>query len=390
MKRLFCFDEGAAIKQLPFRRFVFLPGLLAACLILSCPVPAGAVSFHEMEITGQMDLSFAEQYSVDYYKEGYSLITIAGSEEYLLVPENLPVPEDLPDDVTVLRQPLESIYLGSSSAMDLFLHAGALADVSMTSTSEQNWTIPEIKEALENGEILYVGKYSAPDYEAIMANGCSLAVENTMIFHSPEIKEQLEKLGIPVLVERSSYETHPLGRVEWIRLYGLLTGKQEEADAFFRAGADQVKSLADQEEAGRTVAFFYITSSGEVNVRKPGDYISKMIEMAGGKYLLSDMEDETENALSTMNMQFESFYASAKEADILIYNSTVETELKSVDELIAKNPLFSEFKAVREGSVYCTKQNMFQQVSGTAEMITDLHTVICGEDGELTYLTKLE
>lgn len=59
------------------------------------------------------------------------------------------------------------------------------------------------------GKIAYAGKYSAPDYEKILSSDCGLAVESTMIYHTPEVKEQLERLGIPVLVERSSYEGHP-------------------------------------------------------------------------------------------------------------------------------------------------------------------------------------
>lgn len=51
------------------------------------------------------------------------------------------------------------------------------------------------------------------NYETIVSSSCELAVESTMIYHTPEVKEQLERLGIPVLVERSSYESHPLG--EW-------------------------------------------------------------------------------------------------------------------------------------------------------------------------------
>ena len=53
---------------------------------------------------------------------------------------------------------------------------------------------------------------------------CGLAIENTMISHTPEVKEQLEKFGIHVLVDYSSYEPEPLGRTEWVKLYGLLTG----------------------------------------------------------------------------------------------------------------------------------------------------------------------
>ena len=64
----------------------------------------------------------------------------------------------------------------------------------------------------------------------------------------------------------------------------------------------------NQKATGKTAAFFYITSNGSVNVRKTGDYVAKMIHLAGGIYVPQNMKDE-ENALSTMNMQMEAFYA---------------------------------------------------------------------------------
>ena len=87
--------------------------------------------------------------------------------------------------------------------------------------------------------IAYAGKYSAPDYEKILNSSCGLAVESTMIYHTPEVKEQLGRLGIPVLVERSSYENQSAW-AGWSgsSLYGLLTGQlRHEAEAVFRAEA---------------------------------------------------------------------------------------------------------------------------------------------------------
>ena len=78
--------------------------------------------------------------------------------------------------------------------------------------------------------MLYAGKYSSPDYELLVSKKCSLAIENSMILHSPEVKEMLEDFDIPVIIEYSSYETHPLGRVEWIKFFGALTGMEEEAE----------------------------------------------------------------------------------------------------------------------------------------------------------------
>lgn len=346
-----------------------------------------------LKIVGSMELNYAEQFSVDYCDDGLSVITI-GEDSFLLVPEGADIPEGT-DGYTILKQPLENMYVAATSAMDLIDAAGGLDKVEMISTDLEGWSLPNIREAIANEELAYIGKYSAPDYEILTEWECNLAIESTMIYHSPEVKEQLEALGIPVLVERSSYEAHPLGRMEWIKLYGLLLGKAEEAERFFNEEISEFEALdiADiSDDERKTAAFFYISSNGYVNIRKPGDYISQMIELAGGKYIFTAKElNVEENALSTMNIQLEAFYEKAKDADVLIYNSTVEGELDSTQQLLEKNAIFADFKAVKEGNVWCTGQNMFQQTTGAADMIIDLNRIFTGADEReaLTYLRRL-
>ncbi len=240
---------------------------------------------------------------------------------------------------------------------------------------------------------MYAGNYSAPDYEKILSENCGLAVENTMIYHNPEVKEQLEKLGIPVLVDHSSYEEEPLGRTEWVKLYGVLVGKEEEAEEAFRAQMEAFTSVSSGEVSNKSVAFFYITSNGEANVRNSLDYLPKMIEMAGGHYIFEDLKESGRDgnlASSTITMQMEQFYASAKEADYIVYNSAIEGELSSVEELIAKSSLLENFRAVQEGNVYCTTRNLYQSSMELGIMIQDIHRMLSGEEDDLTYLYKLK
>jgi len=91
-----------------------------------------------------------------------------------------------------------------------------------------------------------------------------------------------------------------------------------------------------------------------------------------------------------MNIQIETFYELAKDADILIYNSTIEGKLNSIQQLVDKYDILSDFKAVKDGNVWCTEQNMFQQTTGAADMIIDMnHIFTYGTDDSLTYLHKL-
>ena len=372
---------------------LFMASAAMTICAVSCGAPEnGQINFPELKKTGSMELEYAEQFSVDYYENELAVVTVGDDEQYIIVPENGDIPQDIPDSATVVRKPADNIYLAASSAMDLFGGIDAIDAVSLTATMEKDWSLPEIKDAMNSGDILYAGKYSAPDYELIIDKDCGLAIESTMIYHSPEIREQLEKMGIPVLVERSSYESHPLGRMEWIKLYGLLTGKEDEANSFFEEKTKAVDAFSVDENTGKTAAFFYITSNGLANIHKPGDYVSKMIELAGGENVFTAEELNVEdNSLSTMNIQFESFYDLAKDADLLIYNSTIDGGITSVDELIEKNSLLADFKAVRDGNVWCTEKNMFQQTTGAADMISDMHLIFTGSSDEApVYIYRLE
>ena len=354
----------------------FLKLIPAATLVLSgCGSKTEPANTESLVFSHHYQLDYAQQFTADCYEGGYTMVSIPDSgQKFLVVPQDAAEVDSLPADVTVLRQPVENIYLVSTSVMDLILHLDALDSVTLSGTKAEGWYLPEAKQAMEEGRIAYAGKYSAPDYEQILAANCSLAIQNTMILHTPEVKEQLEHFGIPVLVERSSYESGPLERMEWIKLYGILLGKEEQAEQVFAAQEAAIAPLLEQEPTGKSCAFFSLSSNNLATVRKGSDYVAKMIEMAGGTYVFSDLTDNG-NSLATMNLPLEDFYAGAKDADVLIYNSAIEGTIASVSQLTEKFPLLSEFKAVQSGQVWCTAQSLFQQSMELADLILDMNKV---------------
>ena len=370
---------------------VFLIIATLFCLV-SCGVSGGDSENETAEnFIGHMKLDYADQFSVDYISENISLITI-GEEKYILLPKGEDVPENYAENCTVIRECPENIYMASSSAMDFFSVLDELDSVKFTSTKSDDWTIEDVREKIDSGDIEYIGKYSAPDYERLVSENCGIAVENTMIYHKPEVKEQIENLGIPVIIERSSYESHPLGRLEWVKLYGLLTGNFDRAENFFNEKISQLDNIEVPNDNDRkTVAFFYISSNGYVNIRKSGDYISRSIEMAGGKYVFTaDDLNTDENALSTMNIEFEAFCRKAKDADIIIYNGTVDGGVDSIEQLVEKSGVLGEFKAVKNGEVWCTQDDMFQQTSCSADIIYEMNRIFSGQTEQLEFFRRLE
>ena len=326
------------------------------------------------EPVDSMRLDFATQFSVLYLEGGYKLLSFADSGRILLVPEGAEAPEKLDEDVKVLYQPVKRIYLAATSAMCLFNSLERLDAISLSGTKEDGWYIPEAREAMAEGRIVYAGKYSQPDYELITATGCPLAVESTMIGHASDIKDQLEQLGVVVLIDQSSNEPHPLGRAEWIKLYGALLNEEEKADSIFREQADYLNAVSDNEPSGKTVAFFYVSSTGRIIARKSGDYVCKMISLAGGEYIFDDIGDSTLRT-TTVTLEPEFFYSEAKDADIIIYNATTTEEISSLSQMLEKCELLKDFKAVKNGDVWCTHKNMYQESTALGEMINSLYRI---------------
>lgn len=372
------------------KRFALL--LIFAMLLsglFGCAEEAGEIN-DDIEFIGSLELSYAKNFSIDYCEGGCSLLTLNGTSRFLLVPKDGVIPEALPEDVAILNTPIHNIYLAATSAMSLFDALDALGSIALSGSRAENWYNDNARAAMNAGSIIYAGKYSEPDYELMVNSGCSLAIESTMIEHTPEVKKKLNDLGIPVLIDYSSSENHPLGRTEWIKLYGALLGREEAAQSLFAQQIAYMNEASANTPTGRTVAFFHISSSGSAVVRRTGDYVTKMIELAGGTYVFTDLASAGSGA-STITLEMEKFYTEAKNADIIIYNGTIGGEVGSLSELLEKSSLLRDFTAVKNGMVWATGKNLFQETTQLGLMIRDISLILNGKEAEgLSFLYRLE
>ena len=359
----------------------------------SAEMGANIADFHDTDLgngwqpTGSLELSSAKNFTVDEYEGGYRLICIASGERFLVVPEDASVPDGLAEGIAVIQLPLDDVYLVSSSVACLVDAIGAMDAVAVSGIEADDCSVESLRAAMEAGDVAFGGKYNMPDYELITDRGCTLAIENTMVNHAPEVREKLQALGVTVLTEQSSRESSALGRLEWIKLFGVIFDREDEAKAVFEEQARSVEAVASEASTGKTVAFFYVNSNGAAVVRSSGDYVPQMIELAGGRYIFDDIGGSS----STVTLEMEQFYLTAKDADCIVYNRTIDGSVSSIEDLVAKNPLLEQFAAVRNGDVWTTNQDMYQQMTNTAAIVADLHAMLAGDKGaRFTYLTKLD
>ena len=116
--------------------------------------------------------------------------------------------------------------------------------------------------------------------------------------------------------------------------------------------------------------------------------MAQLIELAGGAYVFDDLPGSSGSA--TVTLEMEEFYARAKDADVIVYNGTIDGGVTSLAQLVEKNPLLAQFKAVQNGAVWCCDQNMYQQMIATGAIISDLHAAFVDDpDWTPTYLYRL-
>lgn len=326
-------------------------------------------------------------------------------------------------ELTVLQQPLTTTYVAASAVMAPLCDLGAVRQIRFSGLREEGWYVDEARAAMKEGTMLFAGKYSEPDYETLLREGCDLALESTMIYRAPEVTEKLNALGIPVYIDYSSYEPHVLGRLEWVRVYGALFGHEERAQQWYASESDRIraiqkdaeksieksetiiskdsknKSSATQVSSGSagtdtiadqrpTVVYFYVNASGQIQVRQPNDYIPELLELAGACYLAPDMSRLSGSRKSNVTVSLEDFYSSCKDADYLIYSATLDRPLSSIQELLGKNALFADFKAVKEGHVYTTDKDFYQLSDRMADFAEDVSRMLQGQ-GDMHFLKQV-
>lgn len=341
----------------------------------------------ELEYISTDENDYATCFRIHRYEDGFVIISVDDGRNYLLVPESKEAPKDLSPDIIPIKKP-ERIYLAASGVMCHFDSLSAVDNILMSGTEKDDWYIDSAKKAMEDGTLIYGGKYSAPDYEQIVMKDVDLAIESTMILHVPKVQEQLEKLGVPVFIDRSSYEAEPLGRSEWIKVYGVLTGEEDAAKEAFLQQEKSVTDLNLSNVLGKKVAVFALNSNHQIVTRKSGDYFAKMVKMGGGEYL-APMES-TENDASSMTISIEAFYEYASDADILIYNATIENIPTSLDELRESDAIFPEIKAIREGKVWYTEKSLYQSADKSGTIIENLYEIISQGKEDTEFFRKLK
>lgn len=314
---------------------------------------------------GDNIMRYAEYLRIENRK-GYRLVTVLGPDgkvaaRYAVVSrsESLQTrsgqgqpdisPEE--DDAIVIMTPVKSLVITSEIYYRALSELGG-QDMVRGVADARYFKHPEVREGIASGRIADVGTAEMPVAERVV----QLRPELMMLemFEGMQTAD-LSRYGVNYLKVTDSMEPTPLGRAEWIKLFGLLAGKEQEADSIFASVEEKYTGLAA--EAGkrecRPVVILDKMYQGVWYMASGESYMARMIADAGGDYPWSDTKGTGSRAMS-----LEEVYVKAKDADIWLIRNHGKLSVKSLED---EDSRYGSFSAVRRGDVYVsdTSESMF-------------------------------
>lgn len=280
---------------------------------------------------------------------GYTMVEIKNPwkessvlQSYIIVPRDTDLPDNIPNGC-IIRTPLKKVLVYSS------VHANAIKELGYISSVKgvcdaQYFTLPEINEGVKNGSIENVGSSMSPIIEKI------IALSPDAIILSPYQNsnyEELTRLGIPIIQCADYMEATPLGRAEWIKLFGLLYNQEEKADSIYNSVTqsynDLAKLAANEQIKPKILSENIINGTWYV----PGgeSYMAKLFTDAGGRYAWSEV-----NTTGSIPLDMPRVLEKAHDADVWLIKSFDSTF--SYSKLKAQNVLNAEFKAFKEQNIF--------------------------------------
>jgi iron complex transport system substrate-binding protein len=269
---------------------------------------------------------------------------------YYLVPHNMQLPDTISES-HVVRVPVRRIVCMSTthtamlSALD---EAGIIVGVSGTGLVYDSL----ILDAVFSGTIPDVGYESNLDKELIVSLKPDLLMAYGVGASSAEYLRKLTEMGVKVMYNADYLEEHPLARCEWIKVFGLLTGREAKADSLYREVSAAYLSLADEVRAAVKDHPYVLLGAPWEDVwyiSPSNSYIGRLISDAGGRYLFDDLTEH-----NSVPYAVEAVFRRATEADMWLNPGTAESlnDIAVSDHRMAKLPVFES------GSIWNNRNRM--------------------------------
>lgn len=255
----------------------------------------------------------------------------------------------------------------------------------------------QLSRRIANGVVQEVGSGSSFNLERLLTVNPELVILSAIGPDDPTVK-RLESIGVPVIPLADWREHSPLGRAEWIKLFGELLGKEQEANRVFEPRASrylELESMVAEETAGsRPRVLTNAPWQGSWPVPAGESYVARLLEAAGGEYLWAERK-----GTGSLFLDLEAVLGRGAEADVWI---NLNYGWKNRSDALETDPRLAAFRAFRTNAMYHHNRrvresgaNDFWESGATrpdlvlSDLIRILHPGLL-PDHQLVYYKRLE
>jgi iron complex transport system substrate-binding protein len=329
--------------------------VLALFIFTSC----GGKTVSDKNAIKVQGIEYAKHFSLIHRKDFVELIILnpenkQAEKKYALVKRGLEI--TIPADLTTIEIPLKSIVTLSGTHIGM-MHKIGVSDFIKGVSSKKYVYNKTVLAGIEKGDVLEFEDFGLLNPERVLKTKSKVIVYSGFEGKAPANEDKLAKLGIWCMPNYDWREIHPLGKAEWVKLFGVLFDKEEAADDYFN---DVVKQYTEMSESAKNLPNKPKVFSGMMYAdtwyMPAGDsFGAKLLSDAGGDYSVAD-----ENKTGSAAFSFEAVLKNHQHT-----NFWFNVEFQTKKQLIQLNAKYRYFDAYKYNNIYtyASKMNQFWENS---------------------------
>ncbi len=250
-------------------------------------------------------------------------------------------------DVSIIRVPLTHSAVYSGVHGSIIDELGAAEQICAVCEIEY-FTNEHILQAYREGKIANLGNSLAPNIEMLVD------IHPDAILLSPFENSGgyglIETTDIPIVECADYMETSPLGRAEWMKFYGMLYGKAEEADSLFNeveTAYNELKEMVKEKRSNDPRVICDLITGSTWYVPGGNSTSGQLIADAGGDYIF-----RTRSGSGSLALAPETVFEESQDADVWFMKYTNNTGDMTYEELAHESSLYAQMKAFKERHIY--------------------------------------
>jgi iron complex transport system substrate-binding protein len=296
----------------------------------------------------KISLKYAKTFDIEEFTD-YYVLTINDpwpeadkSYKYIFYRKTADIPIGLEADYKI-QIPIKNLIVSSTTHIPPLEALGVLDQ--LIGFPNTNYISSQKARALIKSEsITDVGNTQSLNTEVVIAlnPGCivSFAVkgENNSL-------SKIKEANIPVIYNADWVENHPLGKTEWIKFFGILFDKLDEANSIFediRINYEDATALAQKTDTSPTVISGALWKD---TWYLPGgnSWQAKLMNDANARYIYADTEDS-----GSLSLSLESVLEKGKSAELWV----APAQFTSYSQMLSENAFYKEFEAFKAKNIY--------------------------------------